>query len=692
MKSGSVIGIDTGSTFIDLVHQDRDGRIRFHKQLADPKNFADSVVAGLGAVARAIGTELGSLLADTRLIAHGTTLATNAVLTRTGAQTALLTTAGLRDTLEMRRGIKEEVFDLHFRAPAPLVGRQHRYGVEERIGYDGAVLKALSADRAIEQLDRAIREDGIRSVAICLMHSWINPAHEVALANRVQAMWPDLDVISSYKVLPQIGFYDRVSTTVMSAYTAPTMRTYLRSLERKLSEVGFAGELFVITSSGGLMTPQDVIDQSARTILSGPAAAPAIGAKVCQSADATDALIVDMGGTSFDVSYLANSIPGSSDGGEIGGLRIAFPVTDVRSIPIGGGSIAWIDRGGLLRIGPQSAGASPGPACFGRGGSSPTVTDANLILGYLDPQQFSGSSLAIDRGMAEAALRSGLAGSADDDVTEAAIGIFRLAAVQMAEAVQRTTLSAGLDYRKTPLIVGGGAGPVHASSIGRELNAEMLIVPAGASALCAIGALQLKPRYDAIKGLFRTITDRVPEEIERACSDLTREVSTKVERQSHELRLSYLCDMRYQGQEDSLGIDISPSGLAAGGARYLRDLFDRMHVERRGFALDGEEIEILSVRVTAEWDAGFSVPSLAQNGAPSRQPPRIRQAYDIAADAFRDFKVFSWEALQPGQSIEPPAMIEMIGTTCVLSEPYRCVMDTSRSLLLRASRSAGMPQ
>jgi N-methylhydantoinase A len=288
-------------------------------------------------------------------------------------------------------------------------------------------------------------------------------------------------------------------------------------------------------------------------------------------------------------------------------------------------------------------------------------------------------------------LRSGLAGSVGDDVTESAIGIFRLAAVQMAEAVQRTALNAGLDYRKTPLIVGGGAGPVHASSIGRGLDTEMLIVPAGASALCAIGALHLKPRYDAIKGLFRAITDEAPEEIARACSDLTREVSTKVERQCHKLRLSYLCDMRYQGQEHWLSIDISPSGVAAGGARYLRDLFNRMHAERRGFALDGEEIQILSVRVTAEWDAGFSVPSLAQNGASSHQPSRIRQAYDIAANAFRDFKVFSWEALQPGELIEPPAMIEMIGTTCVLTEPYRAIMDTSRSVFLRAHRIGGGP-
>ena len=692
MKSRSVIGIDTGSTFIDFVHQGSDGQTRFHKQLSDPGNLAESVIAGIEAVARAIGISLRGLLADTGLIAHGTTLATNAVLTRTGAPTALLTTAGLRDALEMRRGVKEEVFDLRFQAPAPLVGRQHRYGVDERIGYDGAVLKALSPEPAIERLDRAIREDGIRSVAICLMHSWINPTHEVALASRIQAMWPDLDVMSSHKVLPQIGFYDRVSTTVMSAYTAPIMRTYLRSLERKLSEAGFSGALFVITSSGGLMTPQDVIDQSARTILSGPAAAPAVGARLCQSVKATDALIVDMGGTSFDVSYLANSIAGNSTGGEIGGLRIAFPVTDVRSIPIGGGSIAWIDRGGLLRVGPQSACASPGPACFGRGGSSPTITDANLALGYLDPQQFSRSGITIDPGLAEAALRSGVGGSAGDGVAEAAVGIFRLAAVQMAHAVQRTALSAGLDYRKTPLIVGGGAGPVHASAIGRELDADMLIVPAGASALCAIGALHLKPRYDALKGLFRTVTNRVPQEIESACSELTRELCSKVGRQAHELRLSYLCDMRYQGQEDPLSIEISLNGLAAGGVPYLRNLFDRLHGERRGFALDGEEIEILRVRVTAEWDVGFSAPSLEQTGAAPGQPPRVRRAYDIATDGFRDFKVFSWEALQPSQSIEPPAMIEMIGTTCVLNEPYRCVMDASRSLLLTASHPAGERQ
>jgi N-methylhydantoinase A len=677
-----VIGIDTGGTFIDLVVFWPDGRVDFHKELVDPADLARSVMRGLARLAHRNGSELGDLLARTATIAHGTTIATNAVLTRTGAPTGLLTTAGLRDALEMRRGVKEEVFDLRYQAPPPLVRRARRYGVEERIGHDGAVLRALAPDAALEQLGAAVAAGEVRSVALCLMHAWRNPDHERALANRLHECWPELPVTCSSEVLCQIGFYDRLSTTVATAYTAPLMASYVAGLERALINAGFAGDLFVISSAGGLLTARDAVAGAARTVLSGPAAAPAAGARLCAAAGVRDAVVVDMGGTSFDVSLVRDLAPVRAPGGEVGGVRIAFPMTDVRTIPLGGGSIAWLDEGGLLRLGPESAGAHPGPACFGRGGTRPTITDADLVLGYLDPNHFAAAELRVDRALAEAALRRDLGERVGGDAPAAAVGVFRLAASQMADAILRAALDGGLDYRRVPLVIGGGAGPVHAAAIGRELGAELLVVPASASTLCAMGALLLQPRYDAVRGLFRRLGDATPRALGEITEALRAELSAACHRPPDQLALTFSADLRYTGQEHTLLAEFSPAEVLESGVGVLRRSFERMHRERYGHVLEAVEIEILGVRATASWELG--VRDLPASGHPARRAvTSVRESYDVSTGSFREFAVHSCASLRPRETIRAPALVEMIGSTCVVTDPYLATVDAAGTLMLR---------
>jgi N-methylhydantoinase A len=583
----------------------------------------------------------------------------------------------------MRRGVKEEVFDLRYQAPEPLVPRHHRYGVGERIAHDGTVLKALSAEPIPHGFQDAVSRGDIKAAAVCLMHAWANATHEASLAACLRARWPRLDVVCSHEVLPQVGFFDRVSTTVTTAYTMPIIRDYLGALEHSLAEAGVGGALFVITSAGGLMMPRDAIAQAARTVLSGPAAAPVAGARLAAAAGIADAIVVDMGGTSFDLSLVRDAAPVQASGGTIGGLRIAFPITDVRTIALGGGTIAWLDESWLLRLGPQSADANPGPACFGRGGTGPTITDANLMLGYLDPAQFEGSGLTIAPVLAAAALRR-LGAPIGRDPLEVAVGVYRLAANQMADAIQRAALEAGLDYRKVALVVGGGAGPIHASAIGREIGARRIIVPPGAAMLCAMGALLLQPRYDAVRSLFSRLSQSSTEALEHACEGLLGQIGTTLRRSVDGLDATFTADLRYVGQEHPLATRFALFDLRNSGVETLRRAFEQVHRNRRGYILADEDIEVLGLRVEVAWNMDRPLPQVSER-RDQELGHRCQRAYDVSTGSFRDFVVRRAESLRPGDVVPAPAIIEMIGTACVVSDPHRCVVAANRNLVLATS-------
>ena len=420
------LGIDVGGTFTDFVVAEDGTPPRIHKTLSTPHDPSEAVVAGLAQIAAAMDPprSVRDFVAGVDTIVHGTTVTTNATLTSTGARTALLTTEGVRDALEMRRGIREAQYDNRYTNVVPLVPRARRLGIAGRIDRDGREIAPLDL-AAVRAAVQRWRDDGVQAVAVCFMNAFANPAHEQAAAAIVRAEWPEAYLSVSTEVLPAIRFYDRVSTTALNAYVGPKLGHYLDRLVERLAGVGFGGLLLIMQSNGGVITPAAARAKAALTLLSGPSGGPGAGLHYVAALGRDRVITTDMGGTSFEAS-VAVGMPLVKNDGEIARHRIALPMLDIHTIGAGGGSIGWLDDGGLLRMGPQSAGADPGPACYGRGGTLPTTTDANLVLGYLDPGYFAGGTMPLDVAAARRAIETHIARPMGLSIEQAAAGNERL--------------------------------------------------------------------------------------------------------------------------------------------------------------------------------------------------------------------------------------------------------------------------
>src|SRR5580704_17986714 len=491
------IGIDVGGTFTDLVAIDAAGRTVFAKALSTPQDQSIGVMAGLDELARRLELSCAQMLAQTQRLVHGTTVATNALLERKGAKVALLTTEGHRDVLEMREGLKGDRYDLRTPPPEPLVPRELRFGVRERLRPNGNVVIPLDPDSLGEAI-AAIKQSGAASVAICFLHSYRNPAHEIAAGERILRELPDINISRSVDVLPQIKEYERVSTAVVNAYVEPVVRHYLTRLQQRLIEAGLTGSLFIILSHGGMAPVEEAARLAAATVLSGPAGGMSGCRRCAAMLGIPDLVAFDMGGTSTDISLIADgSVTLSADGG-MAGQRIALRSLDIASLAAGGGSIASVDSGGIFHVGPESAGAMPGPACYGQGGTQATVTDANVVLGYLDPERFLGGERRINRTVAESAVDR-IAAPLGIDRLQAAHGIHRIVNTNMAEGVRLVSVRRGVDPRRFVLFAFGGAAGLHATDIARQLGLSRVIVPRIAAVLSAWGMLATDLRFEVSK-------------------------------------------------------------------------------------------------------------------------------------------------------------------------------------------------
>src|SRR5438445_3606182 len=488
------IGVDVGGTYTDLVATDETGRTIFAKSPSTPADQSIGVMAGLEELARRLGVTRDQVLAATDRLVHGTTVATNALLERKGAKVALLTTEGHRDVIELREGLKPDRDELRSPPPEPLVPRERRLGVRERLKANGDTVIPLDA-RSLDDAIAAVKSSGATSVAVCFLHAYLNPAHELAAVERLRAVLPDIDVSRSSDVLPQIKEYERVSTTVVNAYVEPVVRRYLTNLEKRLVEAGFKGSLFIVLSHGGMAPVEEAARLAAGTVLSGPAGGVSGGRRCAELVGIADLVPFDMGGTSTDISLIAEGQASLSADGMLAGQRIALRSLDIASIAAGGGSIASVDASGTLHVGPQSAGSVPGPACYGDGGQAATVTDANVVLGYLDAAAFMGGKRPLDRAASEAAVDR-IAAAMELSRVEAAAGIYRMINLNMADGIRLMTLRRGVDPRKFALLSFGGAAGLHAAEVARELEIKRIIVPTVASVLSAWGMLTSDLRYE----------------------------------------------------------------------------------------------------------------------------------------------------------------------------------------------------
>src|SRR5262245_45206302 len=487
------IGIDVGGTFTDLVSVDARGDVTLAKVATTPADQSLGVMAGLERLAATLGIDTGTLLRDTERIVHGTTVATNALLEQKGARVGLLTTEGHRDILEMREGLKADRYNLRQPPPIQLVPRERRLGVRERLRPDGRVETALER-ASLEAAIAALARHNVEAVAVCYLHSWRDATHERATAEAIRAALPNVYIALSSDVLPQIKEYDRLSTTVVNAYVGPALKRYLLSLETRLRAAGFSAPVLIIQSHGGVVSIDEAVRLAAGSVLSGPAGGVAGSQYAARLTQHGDLIPFDMGGTSTDISLVVGGEAAISSDRRIAGQRVALQSLDIASIGAGGGSIARVEDSGVLHVGPESAGAMPGPACYGRGGTQATVTDANLVLGFLDPENFLGGRAHLDRRAAEHAIDR-VAGRLGIDRMSAAEGIHRVINTHMAEGIRLVSVRRGVDPRRFAILAFGGAAALHVTDVARQLYLKRVIVTRLAAVLAAWGMLASNLRW-----------------------------------------------------------------------------------------------------------------------------------------------------------------------------------------------------
>ena len=483
------IGIDVGGTFTDLVAMDDDDSApAAFKTPTTPDDPSDGVINGLAGLASAMGLDARELLNRAQVIIHGTTVATNTLVERKGAKVGLITTDGFRDLLEIREGLKEDRYNLRMDQVEPLAPRYLRVGVSERVDSSGAVRRELDVEGLRRQAEY-LKSEGVESVAICFLFSFLNPDHEKEAERIAREILPDAYVSASRVILPQIKEFDRLSTTSLNAYVGPSLSSYLKRLETRLTEAGGSAPLFVIQSNGGIATVEDSSEQAVRSILSGPAGGAAGAAFVARQLGEDRVIALDMGGTSTDITLIEGGSPHIASEKFESGWKIAVPTVDIHTLGAGGGSIAWVDEGGVLRVGPTSAGADPGPACYGRGGTQPTVTDAALVLGLLDTERFLGGAVELEPDLAVEAIQANVAEPLGLDVESAAEGILRVVSSSVAEGIRLTSVSRGLDPREFALMGFGGAAGLVATRVAREIGIGRVLIPPLGPALSAFGMM-----------------------------------------------------------------------------------------------------------------------------------------------------------------------------------------------------------
>jgi N-methylhydantoinase A len=689
--AGIKIGIDVGGTFTDFVVAREGQPPQIHKTLSTPADPSLAVVDGLAQIAAAMDPPL-ALEEFTRsidTIVHGTTVTTNATLTSNGAKCALLTTEGVRDALEMRRGIREEQYNNRYTNVKPIVPRARRAGIGGRVDRDGRELAPLDVAGVQEAL-AGWRAEGVQAVAVCFLNSFANPAHEQAAAALVKRALPEAYLSVSTEVLPSIRFYERVSTTVLNAYVGPKLEHYLEQLVDRLAGAGFAGLLLIMQSNGGVISPQAAREKAALTLLSGPAGGPGAGLFYAGAHGQDRCITTDMGGTSFEAS-VAVGAPMVKNDGEIARHRIALPMLDIHTIGAGGGSIGWLDEGGLLRMGPQSAGADPGPACYGRGGTLPTTTDANVVLGYLDPEFFAGGRMRLDMAGARRAIEHHIAKPMGLSVEQAAAGMYRVACNNMAQGVREVTIKRGFDPREFPLIPGGGAGPIHGCLICSELEIPLQIVPREASVLCAFGMLMCELRHDYVRTFVARLDaldwSRLGMLVETMSGEGSRALAEEripPSRRRAELRL----DCRYLRQYHEVSVPVPLEVVERRDAHAVARAFHDEHQRLYGYALEAEKspIEIINVRLQAV--GATERPAYRKevpDGADASAALKGRRTVYVAErDAFAEVPVYDGHRMRCGHRIAGPALVEQQTTAIVVSDGFDCVVDALGSFVLYA--------
>ncbi len=679
------IGIDVGGTFTDFVVAGESGQPRFFKTATTPDDPSIGVMAGLRDAADAYGLSLDQFLGDTDLVIHGSTVATNTLVERKGATVGLITTDGFRDLLEMREGLKEDRYNLRMTMVEPLAARYLRVGIPERIRASGKVERPLDEAALIENLDYLVNE-GAEALAVCFLFSYLNPSHERRASEIIRQRYPDLYASLSHEVIPQIKEFDRLSTTVINSYVGPVFSRYLANLAQRFEAYPRLRDVLIMQSNGGVAPIADSSRMAVRAILSGPAGGVSAAAYIGQMLGESRVIAFDMGGTSTDISLIENGVPHIANEKFEAGWKIAAPMIDIHTLGAGGGSIARVDEGGILHVGPESAGAEPGPACYGRGGKNPTVTDASLALGYLDAANFLGGRANLDTAAAERALADHVGAPLNLSTVESAFGVFKVVCTSIAEGIRLMSVQRGVDPRDFTIMGFGGASGLHASEVARQLEVSKVYIPASAPVLSAYGMLNTDIKYDFFRS-YPVSLDRLDlDELRSILEELATQGRDKLHDQGmppDAVEIQYSADMRYLDQIYEVTVPLPDPTLP--DSQFIARLTDNFHSryqELYSYNQQDQEVRLVTLRVAAVG----KLPRIAQSDQhrddSAAHPVGSRR---INLGEWQDAPTFASDELPAGAEIDGPAILESEFTTILVWPGDHATVDAMGGVELRVN-------
>jgi N-methylhydantoinase A len=678
------LGIDVGGTFTDLVLiNDQTGKFYYTKTLTTPESLSDGVIIGIEKILTLAGIEMSSV----EYIVHGTTIGTNTMIERSGARAGLITTRGFRDVLEIARIERPDggLYDMTVDLPDPLIPRYLRLEVDERIGAQGEVVKELDGE-SVRSVIEQFREQNVDALAVCLLFSFRNPEHERRVLELCNEFLPDVPTTVSSDIAPEFREFERTSTTVINAYLLPRTKSYVDRLQSRLENEYGASDLRIMQASGGSMTAEVAKTHAVNMVNSGPAGGALATALFGSLAGEKRVIGVDMGGTSFDVSLIVDGAPRIKSEGEIEGYPVKIPLMDVEGIGAGGGSIAWLDVGNALNIGPKSAGADPGPACYGRGGSEPTVTDANLILGRLNPDYFLGAEMPLHLEPARKAIESHIAQPLGISTEEAAAGILRVVNANMVRGISVNSIQKGFDVRDFTLLAFGGAGPLHAIELAEELGMKKVIIPPYCSVFSAFGAVASDVRHDLVRTVALSQKHLDPETLNHDFSAMENSAMEQLKGENvpdERIDLMRSADLRYEGQSYELNIPVTGKGdLNADSIDQLIHDFHFAHERIYAYSDPNEPIEVVSLRLAAIGrvpEIELAKEGTLQEGVPAEKSQRSVYFF---GKGFLTSKIYERDNLRSGQSIKGPCLIEETTSTTVIPPGWAGSIDKIGNLIL----------
>ncbi len=682
------VTVDTGGTFSDFVYLDEDtGEISIAKIASTPDDPSRAIIEGIQALlAKGIPAQ------DIAFFCHGSTVGTNALLEGKGARTGLLVTEGFRGIYpvgEQSRPYGPAIFDVMFDKPPMLVPQSRTGEVRERVDFRGQVLRPLD-EAALRDTLRALKAEKIESLAVCLLFSFLHPAHEQRVAEIVAEEMPDCSVSFSSAILPQIREYYRLSTTVINAYLQPILARYIAQLDARLTTARVATrQKYIMQSNGGMSTFAAASRKAVTTVLSGPAGGVTAGAYACRMTGCQNIITFDMGGTSCDVALIRDGEPSVSSRGKVEGRDLAVPMMDINTVSAGGGTIAKVDRFGTLEVGPESAGAVPGPACYGRGGEAPTITDCNLLLGLLSPDNFLGGRMRLDEAAARAAVETRVAQPLSMDAVAAAEGVVRIIDVKMAEAIKAISTMRGHDLRDYMLLAFGGAGPVHAARIARDLGMAGVVVPLYPGVYSAIGLLMSDVKHDYIQSKMASLTELTAHDVDAMFARLAAQAAAELRADGFsdaQIGIQRAVDMRYAGQGYEITIPCGDDIGSAGGLDALRAHFDAQHQIMFGHSAPEEPVEIVSYRVRGIGKVPpVELPRFSRRGGSLADACRATRRVRFDGETI-DCPVYQREKLDVGLSFTGPAVLDQFDCTTVICPGQLARVDEWKNLIVTQER------